>query len=103
MYKLISLKEISDSQEFSCGERFRLYGIGMNNLEKDEDYYEYMLIDNHDEYMIAANVSDRAGWIKAGYVIAHIMKSVKIERNIVTGKALKFSLGDSKVFWLKRK
>jgi hypothetical protein len=98
--KLIALAEIDDDKEFWCGSIFRLYGVGMNVKEEKDDYYDYMLIDNHDEYMILANVTRDKGRHKAGYVIANVKKLENVNRIVVTAKAMKYSFGIENTFWI---
>jgi hypothetical protein len=96
--ELIPLAEVSDEQEFWAGTLFRHYNVGMNIKDKTDDYYEYMLIDNHEPYMFLANISLQAGRYKAGHVIAHVKKLENVNRHVVTGAAMKLSFGIEHTF-----
>jgi len=99
--RLIPLKKIKDNDEFWRGTRFRLYNVGQNVKRKRDDYYEYMLaeIPSDIKYMLLTNVK--------GYKSGAALTLVKIKKSktkiVVTGKAIKFSMGTEGTFLLKGK
>lgn len=97
--KLIPVKDIADDAEFYRGRRFRIYNIGLNVADKADDYYEYMLAElpgDHD-YMLLTNV---VGY-KSGSALALVKISNDAHRVVVTGAAIKFSLGTEDTFYLE--
>lgn len=92
------LIEIGDTEEFWPGTRIRLYRVGLNVQNEEDDFYEYMLIHDNQTHFIAANVSDKAGRYKAGNVICHVKILENVGRIVATGKALKHSFGTDNTF-----
>ncbi len=99
--KLIPLTKIKDADEFYRGTRFRLYNVGLNVKSKKEDYYEYMLTENpsDNEYMLLTHVEG----YKAGATLALVKIKKSKTKVVVTGKAIKFSIGTENTFLLKDK
>jgi hypothetical protein len=96
--QLTPLSDVVDDVEFFRGKRFRKYQVGMLDVEEDADYYEYMLIDNSDPYMLVVNVSIEAGINKAGAVVCYVQKLVSVDRAVVTASAMKYSMGLRNMF-----
>ena len=90
-YALKPLRVISDDQEFCKGTRFRQYEVGLNVKNKEEDFYEYMLaeIPGEKEFMLLTCVE--------GYKSGSALALVKT-KFIVTGKAIKYSMGTENTF-----
>jgi len=89
------LKEIDDNQIISQGTRFRQYNIGLNVIDTEDDYYEYMLVNNpsEPEYLLLVCVE--------GYKSGHSLALVKaIDSYSVNGKAIKNSMGIKNTFIL---
>ena len=101
--ELIPLRDIPDEQEFWKGALFRLYEVGMNVTDKEEDFYEYMLVSDNSisEYMILANSSREAGRANRGYVICYVQRLKNVNRAVVTGAAMKYSFGTEHTYWVK--
>ena len=97
--KLIPLTDINDQDEFWMGTRFRIYNVGLNVSNKDDDYYEYMLaeIPGDSNYMLMTNVVGH----KSGSALALVKTTLDQNRYIVTGKSIKFSIGTEKTYLLK--
>ena len=95
---MLPLIEIPDQQVFTSGMRFRVYQIGLNVADPADDYYEYMLaeIPGERNYMLLTNVKGP----KAGNALA-LVETDK-HRFVVTGEALKYSLGTEATFWLPK-
>ena len=101
MTQEIPMKEIPDSQEFSRGEIFRVYGNFYNAPEK-ENFHDYMLVDNNGTFL-AVNVSSHIpGIIKAGILLAEFDIIPDIPLSVVSGKTIKDFIGLESVFWRKR-
>jgi hypothetical protein len=100
-YQLIDLDELDDNKEFCCGERFRVYNVGLASYgaNTDQDYADYMLVENHYEYLLVVNIGDGWGNGKTGFVLCYVNK--KANFNVVLGKEIKLKMGNPKVFWLK--
>ncbi|MBP7822147.1 MAG: hypothetical protein KA010_04440 [Saprospiraceae bacterium] len=102
MEELIPIQEISDEQDFYCGEIFREYKVHIPNVKNpEEDYYDYMLISLNSTEMLLANVSSNAGRGKAGYSIGYI-PIIKEGYVLVTGKQVKQFFNIPDVFWVKQ-
>jgi len=97
--ELIPLGNISDNEEFWRGTRFRIVGVGLNVKNKNDDYYEYMLteISGNDEYMQLTNVVGN----KSGSILALVKIKPDKKRLVVTGQALKFSMGLDNTYLIK--
>jgi hypothetical protein len=96
--QLIPLSDIADNVEFFRGKRFRKYQVGMLDVAEADDYYEYMLVDNGDQYMLLINSSSAAGIHKAGAVVCYVQKSDSVDRAVVTASAMKYSMGVGNMF-----
>jgi len=100
-YQLVPLEMIRDDQEFWRGTRFRQYGIGLNVENKAEDYYEYMLaeIPGEKDFMLLTCVE--------GYKSGCALSLVKIlddnSKIVVTGKAIKYSMGTKNTYLKEEK
>ena len=94
---LVPLTEINDDEEFFIGTRFRIYNVGLNVQKKEDDFYEYMLtqVPGESEHLNMSNVNGH----KAGYSLALV--KLKIGTLVVTGKALKFSIGTKNTFLVR--
>jgi hypothetical protein len=94
--KLIPLKDIKDDHEFWRGTRFRIYNVGQNVKDKNDDYYEYMLaqIPGDNDHFLLTNV---VGY-KSGAALALVKTIDDKSKIVVTAKALKFSLGTEDTF-----
>ncbi len=89
--KLIPLKDFRDDHEFWRGTRLRIYNVGQNVNDKNEDYYEYMLaqIPSDNEHFLITNV---VGY-KSGAAFGLVKISNDSKKVIVKAKALKSTLG----------
>ena len=96
----IPLQEIAGDVEFYRGTRFRRYGAGLNGVNEEDDYYEYMLV--HEGYstssMMLVNVSSEAGRYKAGHVVCEIKMLANVNRAVVTAEAVAYSMGTERIF-----
>ena len=102
MEKLIPLVEVPDDREFWVGTRFRRFKVGMNVQDKTQDYYDYMLanVPGESDYMLVVNVTQDAGRYKAGGSMCMVKTLDGVNRFVVTGKALKASVGTDNIFLL---
>lgn len=98
MKKLIPVADLKDDLEFYKGAKFRLYGVGMSRASEEEDYYDYMLIYDHDKHMILANVTSDLGKHKAGSVICHVQLHDAEGRIVVSAAEIKRMFGTEKTF-----
>ncbi|GAA4055506.1 hypothetical protein GCM10022409_48400 [Hymenobacter glaciei] len=96
--QLIPLNEIASDAEFFRGTRFRSYKVGMSNVNEEDDYYEYLLVDNGDPYMLLVNSSSGHGRIKAGNVMCYVQKLPNVNRAVVTAAAMQYSMGLANIF-----
>ncbi len=89
--KIIPLKEIEDKLEFWKGTRFRHYQIGLNVNEEENNYYEYMLAEIPGErgFMLLTCVEG----YKSGSALALVKTSDDKTKFVITGRALKYSMG----------
>ena len=97
--ELIPIINIKDDDEFWRGTRFRIYNVGLNVKDKKDDYYEYMLaqIPGDREHFLLTNV---VGY-KSGAALALVKTSDDKTKIVVTGKAIKFSIGTDNTFLVK--
>ena len=100
MTQEIPMKEIPDSQEFYRGEIFRVYGNFYNAPEK-ENYYDYMLVDNHGTFLAINVISHIGGIQKAGILLSEFDTIQNVPKKVVSGKAIKDFIGLESVFWRK--
>lgn len=96
--ELIPLASLPDDQEIYMGTRFRQYEIGLNVSRKEDDFYEYMLaqIPGKYDYMLLSCVEGP----KSGYALALVKTSDIPGKFVVTGKAIKYSMGVEHTFML---
>ncbi|MDO5981272.1 hypothetical protein [Flavivirga spongiicola] len=89
--KIKPLKEIEDKLEFWKGTRFRQYQMGLNVSEKEDDYYEYMLaeIPGERDFMLLTCVEG----YESGSALALVKTSEDKTKFVITGKAIKYSMG----------
>lgn len=99
--KLIPLKDVNDEIEFWKGTRFRIYGIGLNVENKNDDFYEYMLAEIPVEraFMLLTCVEG----YKSGSTIALVKTSQNKSKFIVKCKEVKFSIGIENVYLIDEK
>ena len=102
MDKLVPLADVPDEQDFWRGTRIRLFGVGLNVTDKAQDYYDYMLVEvpGEREWMLCTNVTRDAGKNKAGASMCAVKTLDGVNRFVVTGKSLKFSVGTEKTLSL---
>ncbi len=86
--KWIPLSNIRDDEEIWAGARVRLYNVGFNAADKENDYYEYIIsyIYDNNNFLQLTNLTTG----KAGYVICVIEKDMP--NNFASGKTLKHRL-----------
>jgi hypothetical protein len=96
---LMPLSELEDDREIWMGTRFRQYEIGLNVARKEDDYYEYMLaaIPGEQDYMLLTCVEGP----KSGFALALVKTGDIPDKFVVTGKAIKFSMGTEHTFMLE--
>ncbi len=96
MTKIKPLKEVGDELEFWKGTRFRQYQIGLNVTEKEDDYYEYMLteIPGERDFMLLTCVKGH----KSGSALALVKTSADKTKFVITGKAIKYSMGTENTY-----
>ncbi len=96
---LIPLSTIADDREIYRGTRFRQYKIGLNVPRKEDDYYEYMLaeIPGEREYMLLSCVEG----YKSGCALAMVKTAMDAGKFVVTGKAIKYSMGIEDTYLLE--
>lgn len=91
------ISEIDDKTKFYRGTRFRKYEVGLNVVNPEDDFYEYMLtiVPGESEYLLLTCVE--------GYKAGNPLAFVKTEPNkwFVTAKSLKWSMGIENVYLLK--
>ena len=70
--KLVPINNYDNDHEFYRGTVIREFEIGLNVSNSDEDYYDYMLVNDpsDNEYFILVNISFKNG--KAGALRTHI-------------------------------
>jgi hypothetical protein len=97
--KLIPLGDTDDKAEFYKGTRFKIFNAGLNVKNQSDDFYEYMLceISGDRNYMQLINITG----YKSGAVLAHVKTKDDKTKLVVTGKAIKFSIGTDNTFLLE--
>jgi hypothetical protein len=96
--QLTPFSDVADGVKFFRGQRFRKYQVGMMQVEEADDYYEYMLVDNGDPYMLLINPSSAAGIHKVGAVVCYVQKLASSNRAVVPAAAMKYSMGLKNMF-----
>lgn len=93
--KRIPLSNINDDEEIWAGARVRLYNVGFNREDKDNDYYEYIIsyIYDNDNFLQLTNLTTG----KAGYIICVIEKD--LPNKFALGITLKQRLGLENTFF----
>ena len=88
---LIPLALVNDHEQFWLGTRFRIYNIGQNIKDQEEDFYEYMLaqVPGESEYLLLTNVRG----YKAGAALALVKIDFDSGKVVVTAKELKSCIG----------
>ena len=87
---LIPFKEINEDDEFWGGASFVKKETGLRRIKPEEDYFEYMLINDlsSSEYMVCTHIDK----FEAGSVISHVTKTTpESNRHTVTAKEFKRS------------
>lgn len=97
--KIKPLTDIEDEMEFWKGTRFRQYEIGLNVSRKEDDYYEYMLteVPGKSDYMLLTCVEG----YKSGSALAYVKTASDKSKFVVTGKAIKYSMGIKNTYLLE--
>ena len=87
--KLIPFKEINEEDEFWGGARFVKLLTKLMIVDKDNDFFEYMLIDDKgmSDWMICAHIDQ----YEAGSVISHVKQTIDTNRHTVLAKEFKRS------------
>ena len=87
--KLIPFIEINDEDEFWRGARFIKKKTGLMNVQEENDYFEFMLIDDkgNSEWMICSHIDE----YEAGKVISYVRKTANTNRTTVLAKEFKRS------------
>ncbi|MBP1960836.1 hypothetical protein [Paenibacillus aceris] len=85
----IPLINISDDEKIWAGTKLRLYNIGLNVRNKQNDYYDYLVsfIYDNEEYLQLTNLSIG----KAGNILCVIRKDIPNHYSL--GKSLKEMVG----------
>ena len=98
--ELVPLSSMVDDSKFWPGSVLRLFDVGMN-VEKDQDFYDYMLINVpwEGEHLVVANVTHDNS--KAGAVMCAVPIAEPGVSKAVDCAALKKSLGDGPWYWVK--
>ena len=75
------------------------YEIGLNVSRKEDDYYEYMLaeIPGERDYMLLTCVEG----YKSGSALAFVKTASDKSKFVITGKAIKYSMGTENVYLLE--
>lgn len=87
---LIPFREIHEEDEFWRGARFIKKGTGLNNINSDEDFFEYILISDSSskDYMICCHIDE----FEAGAIISHVKTTLPNSNSLtVTAKEFKLS------------
>lgn len=87
---LIPFKDINEHDEFWGGARFIKKKTGLRRVAPEQDYFEYMLINDNSssEWMICTHIDK----FEAGSVVSHIKKTTaESNRHTVTAKEFKRS------------
>jgi len=97
--KLIPLKEIDDGIEFWKGTRFRQYEISLNVDNKNDAFYEYMLVElpGEREFMLLTCVEG----YKSGSTLTLVKTLEDQTKFTVNGKAIKYSMGIENTYLIK--
>jgi hypothetical protein len=92
----IPVRNISDDEKIWVGTRVRLYHVGLNVINKDDDYYEYMVsfIFDNEEHLQIINLTQG----EAGNIFCVIKKDTP--NHYALGKTLKAKLGLENTFVL---
>lgn len=92
----IPLKAISDDCKIWAGTRVRLHNVGLNVVDKNNDYYEYLVsfIYGNAVYLQLTNLSQG----EAGNIICVIEKDLPNHYSL--GKTLKHMMGQENTFVL---
>lgn len=87
--KWMPLSNVDDEEEIWAGARVRLYNVGMNREDKENDFYECIISYTYDNnnYLQLTNLTTG----KAGYIICVIEK--ELPNNYALGKTLKQRIG----------
>ena len=82
------LSTVDDDEEIWVGARVRLYNVGMNREDKENNFYEYIIsyIYDNTNYLQLTNLTTG----KAGYIICVIEKNYQI---IMLCRTLKQRIG----------
>jgi len=94
----IPFSEINDNDEFWSGAIFRRYGTNLNIISQEEDFFEYMLVDDPGfEYMLCVHIDK---W-EAGTSVCHLSKTVGLNRHTVLANEFrkKMILPDEVISW----
>lgn len=94
--KWIPLVNIDDKEIIWAGTKVRLYNVGLNVKEMEDDYYEYLVsfIFGNDDYLQLTNLTDG----KAGNILCVIEKDKP--NHYTLGKTLKYIVGLENTFIL---
>ncbi|AKR36462.1 hypothetical protein bcgnr5383_35650 [Bacillus cereus] len=87
--KWMPLSTVDDDEEIWVGARVRLYNVGMNREDKENNFYEYIIsyIYDNTNYLQLTNLTTG----KAGYIICVIEK--ELPNNYALGRTLKQRIG----------
>ncbi|GLX66873.1 hypothetical protein [Paenibacillus glycanilyticus] len=85
----IPLRNINDDKKIWAGTKVRLYNVGLNVIDKADDYYDYLVSFIYDnvEYLQLTNLSQG----EAGNIICVIKKDTP--NHYALGKTLKEMMG----------
>ncbi|MFK7969866.1 MAG: hypothetical protein AB8F95_05835 [Bacteroidia bacterium] len=89
--RLIPFKDINEKDEFWAGARFIKKGTGLRRIREEEDYFEYMLINDQssNDWMACANISA----LKGGSLVSKIKTTTaQSNRHTVTAQAFRKSM-----------
>lgn len=94
--KWIPLGNIEGDEKIWAGTKVRLYNVGLNGKDKQEDYYEYLVsfIHGNDEYLQLTNLSQG----EAGNILCVLAKD--LPNHYAIGKTLKYMVGVENSFVL---
>ncbi|WP_397538169.1 hypothetical protein [Rummeliibacillus pycnus] len=95
--KWIPLANINDKSKIWAGTRVRLYNVGLNVEDRNDDYYEYLVsyIYDNAEFLQLTNLSPE----EAGNIICILQKD--LPNHYALGKTLKKMIGVENTFVLE--
>ena len=85
----IPMQDVSDDEKIWTGTKVRIYNVGINVVDKRDDYYDFLVssIYGNNEYLQLTNLSQG----EAGNILCVLPKD--LPNHYATGKSLKKMIG----------